>query len=233
MLADVARVGPFFTVATEPGHRPGFRPLAELWSTPAPLRERIGHVAGSLRSGRRVAASIVFQGIVASLVSAPLAAAATHGVVPRFDPDRLYVCPEPNRPWSLWCPAPEGRRVDPGAAAAAALDSVVLGGLVAPLVAVVRAQVAVSERVLWGNAASAVAGAVRVLVRARPAVAVPVAETARHLLTQGRLAGTGRLLPAADPAVPWSFRRASCCLYYRVPGGGWCEDCVLHDRQGR
>ena len=26
----------------------------------------------------------------------------------------------------------------------------------------------------------------------------------------------------------WTFRRRSCCLYYRVPGsGGLCDDCVL------
>jgi iron complex transport system ATP-binding protein len=23
------------------------------------------------------------------------------------------------------------------------------------------------------------------------------------------------------------YRRTSCCLYYRVPGGGLCGDCVL------
>jgi len=25
--------------------------------------------------------------------------------------------------------------------------------------------------------------------------------------------------------------RASCCLFYRIPGGGLCGDCVLAHRQ--
>ncbi|MFI1618174.1 (2Fe-2S)-binding protein [Streptomyces lydicus] len=38
----------------------------------------------------------------------------------------------------------------------------------------------------------------------------------RHLRDTGTL----------DPTLP-AFARRSCCLYYRVPGGGLCADCVL------
>jgi ferric iron reductase protein FhuF len=106
----------------------------------------------------------------------------------------------------------------------------VLDGQLAPLVAAVRAQVAISERLLWGNAASALAGAKRVLGTARPDAAVRAAEVAGRLLGSGRLAGAGELLPASPPDVGWTFRRRSCCLYYRVPGGGLCGDCVLDAR---
>ncbi|WP_250213408.1 (2Fe-2S)-binding protein [Acrocarpospora catenulata] len=62
-------------------------------------------------------------------------------------------------------------------------------------------------------------------------IAARVEEVARRLgtgerrvaasLELGRLRGTGRF--AGEPF----FVRRSCCLYYRVPGGGTCGDCVL------
>ncbi|MEU6084646.1 (2Fe-2S)-binding protein [Streptomyces sp. NPDC047108] len=33
--------------------------------------------------------------------------------------------------------------------------------------------------------------------------------------------------------APFTYRRRSCCLYYKVDGRGLCGDCVLHDRGGR
>jgi ferric iron reductase protein FhuF len=62
--------------------------------------------------------------------------------------------------------------------------------------------------VLAGNAASALVGTARVL-----GWGWPLAERA---LARGWLAG----------ALAGS-RRTTCCLYYRVPGGGLCGDCVL------
>jgi ferric iron reductase protein FhuF len=47
---------------------------------------------------------------------------------------------------------------------------------------------------------------------------------AARLLRTGPLAGTGTLAyRGGRPA----FRRRSCCLYYRVPGGALCADCGL------
>jgi|GEM_PF-1837329 hypothetical protein len=42
------------------------------------------------------------------------------------------------------------------------------------------------------------------------------------LLGTGRLRGTGQLT-----GTGLAFRRRSCCLYYRLPGGGLCGDCCL------
>ncbi|MFI8084838.1 (2Fe-2S)-binding protein [Kitasatospora sp. NPDC086009] len=92
------------------------------------------------------------------------------------------------------------------------------------LAAAVRAAVPLSGRLLDGNAASALAGALRMLDahaapgRARALVAAvlrrpPLADT-------GELRGTG-------------FRRTSCCLYYRVgPGTGVCGDCCFTSPPG-
>jgi hypothetical protein len=72
-----------------------------------------------------------------------------------------------------------------------------------------------------GNSASAMAGALGVLVRTRPALARPAMELAAALLRTPGLRGTGEL------SAGLAFRRTSCCLYYRVPGGSLCGDCCL------
>ena len=81
----------------------------------------------------------------------------------------------------------------------------------------------VAEGLLWGNAASALAGALGVLVRAQPWLREPATALAAALLAR-RLADTGELGVTGEGL---GFRRRSCCLYYRLPGGGLCGDCAL------
>ncbi len=218
-LGDVASFGEFFVVATGPSESadPSWRPLRELYTDPRPLQDRIAHVGRVLGADQRVAASIAFQGLAARVLSAPFAAVARHGVLPDLTADALYWRPCATGPWPLWCADPASR--DPADLAGLLIDE-----HLGPLVGAVRAQVSVSERVLWGSVASSVASAKR-LVGTERATAV-----AERLLTTGPLVGTGELLPPAGPDRDWSFRRRSCCLYYRVPGGGLCGDCVLLDR---
>ncbi len=221
VLADVAGLGPFFAVGTDPAEAadPAWRPLRDLWADPRPLRDRIAHVRRVLGSDDRVAASIAFQGLAAPVVSAPLAAVVLHGVLPDLTPDRLRWRPSAGGPWPLWCGDPGSR--DPADLAAQ------VGENLAPLVAAVRAQVPISERLLWGNVASSVAAGKRLIGVERPAAATRAAEVVAQLLERGRLAGTGERRPPEPPDHGWTFRRRSCCLYYRVPGGGLCGDCVL------
>ncbi|OLT19328.1 hypothetical protein BJF78_11360 [Pseudonocardia sp. CNS-139] len=227
VLDDVAGLGPFFAVGTRPAESadPTWRPVRDLQTDPAPLRDRIAHVARTLglgdgAAGRRVAASIAFMGYAASLLSPPYAAAVLHGTVPALTPDALRWRPAASGPLPRWCG-------DPGELPSGALADLLLDDHLAPLVDAVRALAPMSERVLWGNAASSLAGAKRMLVAARPAAAARAAELAEELLATGPLAGTGELLPPAPPDRVWTFRRRTCCLYYRVPGGGLCGDCVL------
>jgi ferric iron reductase protein FhuF len=66
----------------------------------------------------------------------------------------------------------------------------------------------------------------------RTAAADRAAEVAEAVLGTGPFARAGELLPPRDPDMVWTFRRRSCCLYYRVPGGGLCDDCVLTRQPG-
>lgn len=232
VLADVSGLGPFFTVATDPAERadPSWRPLVDLYSDPAPLRDRIAHVRRVLGSDDRVAASITFQGLAALVLSAPFAAAVLHGVLPRLTAGTLHWRASATGPWPLWCADPRAVTVPTADDAAGALAAALFEEHLGPLVAAVRAQVAISPRLLWGSVASSVAAGKRLVGTERPGAARRAAQVAERLLATGPLAGTGELLAPSGPDRDWSFRRRSCCLYYRVYDGGLCGDCVLQTR---
>jgi len=223
LLADLAAIGPFFAVGTGALPGKGWVPVEALGDPRGPLAGRIEAVGAALQCSERVAGSIAFQGIAAQVVAPLLAAVAVHGVLPAADVGRaLHWRPGGGGPW-LWWPA--------GGPVVGCPDPAVLGALVttllAPVVAAVRAQAAVAERVLWGNVASSVASARQLVAAARPDIAPHAAAVARHLLTTAPLATTATLRDPAPPDVGWTFQRRSCCLYYRVPDGGMCGDCVL------
>ncbi|MFD7559857.1 (2Fe-2S)-binding protein, partial [Streptomyces sp. NPDC059835] len=70
-------------------------------------------------------------------------------------------------------------------------------------------------------------GALRVLLDRVPGGAA--VDLAGDLLGEGgALAGTGTFIHEEGLGV--AFVRRSCCLYYKVPGGGLCGDCVLRTR---
>lgn len=232
-LDDVAGIGPFFAASANPAEvvDDSWRPLHELYTDPEPLARRIDQVAEALgiaeravssRADRRVAASIAYQGLAARLVSPVLAAAAVHRLVPRWSPDSLHWRPAVVGPWPLWESAEQAAEYagEPDELPKAVAEVLVEPHLEA-LAAAIRAAAGVAVRTLRGNAASAVVAAGRLVAAARPLAAGTAHQVVAGLLEDGALAGSGTL------RRDWSFRRASCCLYYRVPGGGTCGDCVL------
>jgi len=82
--------------------------------------------------------------------------------------------------------------------------------------------VKVAAGLLHGNAAAAMTAALRVLVCTRPDLGRPARALAQRLLATGVLRETGELTGSG-----LEFSRRSCCLFYRVPGGGLCSDCPL------
>jgi FhuF 2Fe-2S C-terminal domain len=245
---QVNAIGPFFAFETyDPASPPGepWQPLRELVARPGPLAERVRGVRAQLAATAgqppeavelRVAASVAQLGLVARLVSPALAAAALVGTVPPLGLDVVHWQPRPGGLFPLSLPVPAAAVAPavpavpaPPAALAAALGGALLEGPVRELVEAVR-PLSVSARVLWGNVASALGGAVTVLT-ASPGVSPDQAARARViaalLLEQPGLRGT------AGTDARGRFRRRSCCLIYRAsprgPGGAraLCGDCVL------
>ncbi|SBT89963.1 FhuF 2Fe-2S C-terminal domain-containing protein [Streptomyces sp. DI166] len=222
VLARIATIGPYFAVGTGP--RPdGFRPLTELYEDGAALDACVGAVADRLGTDRpRVAASTLHLGTASRLWSLALACAAYTGRVPDLNPGRLWWRLPASGPLDLWLTAPSTLdEEDPRTA----LHRTVVVDNLAPWADAVRRTSGVSPHTLRGNAASALIGAHRVLLTRAPHTPLPVVPLVRALLDHPPLAGAGTY--AAPPARPLTFRRRSCCLYYRVPGAGTCGDCVL------
>ncbi|MBW8484507.1 (2Fe-2S)-binding protein [Actinomadura parmotrematis] len=214
-LRAAARLGPFFTIVTGPAAPPGpaWSPLRA--ADAAGLREVTAAYAARLGTAEtRVAASILFQGLASRLWS-PVLVTAARGIVPDLAGLRWRWVP--GEPIGLWLPEPSGRRVDGDAAEL--VERAVVDGCLRPLREAFREVASLADGLMWGNAASALVGA---LQPGTPAAARPIVA---ELLRRGPLRGTGALGPAG-------FVRRSCCLYYRVPpGGGMCGDCALLPRR--
>ncbi|MEU5403512.1 (2Fe-2S)-binding protein [Streptomyces sp. NPDC005963] len=237
-LGELSSIGGFFALrrrgdetsgAPSPGtvtsDGPG-APLAGLYAgDDRPLTLRVDAVEGRLGAPeRRIAVSIAHLGLAARLWSIALGSAALFGELPALDAEQLYWAPDRSTPDDLWLRTPnpsDGLQTLPGTAAQ--IHATVQAAHLVPLAEAFRRDTSVSRGLLWGNAGSALAGAGRQLDawarrEGRGEVAERAAALVRELLRDPELAGTVR-----EPGL----RRATCCLYYRVPGGGLCGDCVF------
>lgn len=209
-LAEVASYGGFFAL-TVGGEPTGWHPVAKSYADG--FAELVGATTARYRSTElRVGASLVHLGHAARLWSPVLACVLAHGVLPdltglqRADDDARLRLPEPT-----------GERVAPSPEL---LYRVVVREHMERLAAGLRVDLALG--LLYGNIASALVGTSRMLLAARPDLREPTTRLTRELLDTGRLAGTGVV---TSPGL--GFRRNSCCLFYRIPGGGKCGDCPL------
>ncbi|WP_018353039.1 ATP-binding cassette domain-containing protein [Longispora albida] len=198
-LAGAASFGAYFRSQAFSG-----TPVAELYADPGEAVRVVGARLGEVEW--RVAASTMQFGYAARLWSLALGALSAGGVLPDLDP-MTYEYPEEG-PVAL-SPG-EGGWLVPLGEAPVLLARIVIDGHLRPLHAGLRSRGKVAEGLLWGNAAAALSGAVRVI--GDPALE-PVHAA---LLAMPPLAGT----------LDGTLRR-SCCLYYRTPSGGYCGNCPL------
>ncbi|HEX6501295.1 MAG TPA: (2Fe-2S)-binding protein [Micromonosporaceae bacterium] len=222
-LADVASLGGYFRLGdcvADPGP---WRGVATLYDSGTGLLDDIVEATGRrLRHHeRRVAASIVHQGFAARLLSPQLGAIALRGWVVDLPARRTR--------WrlldrhSLALAACEARawQGPPDALLAYLLDDAFHEHLL-PLEHALRSSAKLPDGLLRGNVASVIANGFRLL---EPRLGAGWRDLTRIALDHRYLRGQGTLRDRPPP-----FVRRSCCLYYRVPGGGVCGDCVLAAR---
>jgi hypothetical protein len=169
----------------------------------------------------KVAASITHLGLTARLIAPAVAASASQY---RLDlPLSELWWRDELGPVPLSIPAP----ADPPPRAHRGLTEPteryrLLDEVIAPITTATSALVPVSDRVLWGNVASALNGAAS-------QVAAQLPELTREALAAAvSLAGHPRLARERQPGP--AFRRSSCCLLYRLTPGQpreVCGDCIL------
>lgn len=210
-LAEISTYGGFFAL-TVGGDPAGWHPVTQSYATGcADLIEATTRRYGT--ADPRIGASLVHLGHAARLWSPVLACALAHGVIP--DLTNLQRADDGAR---LRLPEPIGVPVE--SASPDLLYRVVVQDHLDRLAAGLR--VGLAPGLLYGNVASALVGTSRQLMLARPDLRVTIARATSALLDIGNLAGTGVITSAN-----LDFRRNSCCLYYRIPGGGTCGDCAL------
>ncbi|MGW1933605.1 (2Fe-2S)-binding protein, partial [Streptomyces sp. NPDC001919] len=180
-------------------------------------------VVARVEARERPVRPVAHLGLAARLWSTALGPAALHGRFPALDPAELFWDGALTSPDDLWWAGSDTRP-----ATVEALRAAVQEAHLVPLQAALGRDGRISPRLLWGNAGSALAGALRELTRwahahGRPDAAARAAGLVSGLLDHPDLAGTVR-----GPRL----RRASCCLYYRCPAGGLCGDCVFDHAPG-
>ncbi|WP_245883499.1 (2Fe-2S)-binding protein [Streptomyces hyaluromycini] len=191
------------------------------------LTFRVDVVSGRLGIAEpRVAASIAHQALAARLWSVALGCAVRYGRLPDLDPGLLRWDAGATAPDDLWLTEVRARPggADPATLADAVVQTVVHGHL-EPLGEALRARYGLAAGLLWGNAGSALAGAVRELDRWARANNRTDAAARTRALADALFAHP--LLTVTGTRSGLAFRRRSCCLYYRVPGGGVCGDCCF------
>ncbi|KPH20757.1 hypothetical protein AN948_05195 [Rhodococcus sp. ADH] len=228
-LGDMSEFGEYFVLKIDDG--PVWRPLPELLES-ATLRKLIAQTRLTMAQMSKcdptcvpaaAAASSLQISMVARLLSPAIGATLAFGSTPSPSGTDL-----PR--WQL-----KGHSVEfsyqvidwhSGTSAhesAIRISDSILNGVITPINTGFLASSSMSHKVLRGNVASAANGAVTVLAMTRPDLEPAGRELVRELLNTPMLKEAGAFTDSG-------FRRHNCCLFYRVPGGGLCGDCILSPR---
>ena len=199
---------------------------------PDPVGDRLAAVAEGLDAGRRVAASLLTQSLASRPVSI-LLCAATAGVLPDLSPRTvLHARPWAGGPVPLWAD-PErltgtelgrpGRPAHGGGARRGAGPG--------PPGAAGRGHPGPGVGVGAGAVGQRDVGARRGGAGARRRAPRPPRRRARDRAgassSTSPSPGSGASSPTPATRAASGSPARTCCLYYRVPGGGKCADCVL------
>jgi iron complex transport system ATP-binding protein len=238
-LAAVAGHGDFFALPIgTPAHLStsgsplAWARFAELTATsdPAALRSVLDALARQLgTSVSRPVAALLHLAAAARLCAPVLATAAEFGLVPHLVEGELRYAAEPSGRVVLALAEPPAGRAGDLPALAEEIRTVTFDGPLDSLTTAINRLVPLSRHTTTGNVASSLAAAARQLGSDQPASAPAgrARELVALLLEREPLHGTGELSrPDAPPGAPY-FRRRNCCLFFQIPGGGTCGDCIL------
>ena len=216
-LAELGDINAYFAIGTGPVDN-GWCSVHQLYTDRDLLGGIVERVQDRLGAAEpRVAASIFFLGFAARLWSVGIGAVAGHRLLPALGADELLFR-EFGGQIALHIARPVAWRGDD---LETRLADAVLDAHLTPLSTALHQLTNVSPELLRGNAASALLGAAREYDRHR-AAASPGPGSATGLPPMCRRK-TARTICFSDD----DYRRSSCCLYYRTPGGGLCGDCVF------
>jgi ferric iron reductase protein FhuF len=229
LLRSVGELGEFFALPSVDNGP--WMPIATLLGNPDTVRDYVARTQTAIATGMGVerhlvpvkaAASSAHLSMVARLISPVIGAATCLDAIPAITAETLcWQQDSTHRPAFAiagvdFVPATGTQQ------AAEVIAESLIATVLAPIGETVRAAVGLSPQILWGNIASAANGAVTVLGLSRPADETHGRALVDALIATAALAGTAEFTGSR-------FLRRNCCLFYQVPGGGYCGDCVLVD----
>lgn len=226
VLAAVSARASYLRAVTEIG--PGWHRCADLLNDPTALLALIELTAAGRGAPDMVVAASLFVQAYAFRVGGIAVAAHVLGLPsPTTAPATTAISIARDRPNAVAFTVPAVHRLD-----AAELAGRLNDEHFAPLVAAIKSELHIGERLLWGNIASSCATAVRAVD--------PGDGSERQLrrraeqLVEAASPWWGGLGTFATVAVAgregWYWDRSNCCLWYRTAPGRWCDDCSLLDR---
>ena len=231
--SSIGRFGPFFALDLLPESvgrstaATGWVPVTDLAAAPERLTGRVRATQVALSTYQtadlegdaawRVAASVTQLGVSARLIAVALALTVDGTRLPPLE--RLVFQDRLGGPYPLAATV----ALD-APAAHEAWPSVVLEWA-GPVTRATVAGHGLSPRVAWGNVASAVAGAAKMIAAADRTAGE------RAWVLAGQALGLPELDGAGSSDADGAFRRRSCCLIYRLYADPvFCVDCVLGAR---
>ncbi len=203
-------LGPFFVLERDPA--PGSTDLAALIGDPAVTDAVIDRYAERLATTRRdIAGSLFLQGWASRVASVHAGCLALGGGVPDLGPANLRFHFPDVGPVELTVGDPALRPVAGG-------WRQLVDGHLAPLIGAVDDRSGPGARRLWGNVASALAGALVALGRRGHGIPAEFTPMPAELTDYGDWITAGAGV---------RYVRRTCCNLFRVEGYGVCGDCVI------
>lgn len=234
-VAASKRIGVYFDLPLADG--PQWLPLSEFTGEQQRVEEYVRRTRAMLAISQqlpedvietRVAASSFHLNSVAKILSPVFGCAVLSDAVPDMSAENLAWQPGETHNLEVGARAHIGEVGLSDREMVERIHAGVLEGAVAQLGDAIHAATGLSQKVMWGNVASAFNGAFLVLRGQRPDDEDRAFELMRAIVEHGRLEPAGRFLP--DEWDEARFSRNNCCLFYRLPGRGLCGDCVLAER---
>jgi ferric iron reductase protein FhuF len=237
-LRSVADIGDFFAL-----DRPDLAgvPLSELVDSPEAYTSRIGATRRALARlldrnpdelPRRPIASLVFLGISARLVAPTLATATLDRMVPELWLEDVTAAELADGRLVLRLTRFHALNQGPSTPISelvALIGQHLIAGQIGRLVHAFSSRDALHPRLLWGNVASTVASAAKLINQRHPRQSDTTGMMAGLILNRPPLARCGHLTRDRGGI---DYHRLSCCLYYQFPDAGTCGDCPLPDTAG-
>lgn len=231
-------IGGYFNIPLADGT--GWRSFDELTESVPTINEYVNRTRAAIARSqsiaiheveKRVAASSFQLATIAKLISPVVGCIVLSGTLPDFSSDNLAWRPGIKHSLDLGIVSYTGLTEIRDEDIVDRIHSNLIDAALRPLSEAIHRATGLSNKVLLGNIASSFNGAVSVLGAQFPNVTDRAFDLVREIVNHGHLRTTCTFVSTSSGRP--RFVRNNCCLFYQLPRGGQCGDCILTQRAQR